>query len=88
MILFPKSGRERVQVGWNDYQGRRLLMARVFYTEDGGVTWKPGKNGLTLTPELMVPVVLALLRLTGVDTAEELARALEDAAILGEEADA
>ncbi len=77
MITIPKGGREEIRVDWTDFQGERLLMGRVFYQESDG-TWRPGKQGMNLSPELWVTVAAAVLKLAGVDTPAKVAAALAD----------
>lgn len=46
-----RSDRERVQISVNEYKGRSYLDLRIFYTTDGGETWRPTQKGVTIAPE-------------------------------------
>ncbi len=46
-----RSDRERVQISVNEYKGRSYLDLRIFYTTDGGETWRPTQKGITVAPE-------------------------------------
>lgn len=46
-----RSEKERVQIAVNEYKGRSYLDLRIFYTTDGGDTWRPTQKGITVAPE-------------------------------------
>ncbi len=46
-----RNERERVQIAVNEYKGKSYLDLRIFYTTDGGDSWKPTQKGVTIAPE-------------------------------------
>ena len=46
-----RNERERVQISVNEYKGKSYLDLRIFYTTDGGDTWRPTQKGVTIAPE-------------------------------------
>ncbi len=68
----PKGTRERVEVALGDFKGRAFVDVRVFYTSDGGETFKPSPRGCTVRPDQ----VGALIRLLQQAEADAHARGL------------
>ena len=51
LATVDRSERERLQIAINEYKGRSYLDLRIFYTTDGGETWRNNKKGVTCAPE-------------------------------------
>ena len=46
-----RNERERIQIAVNEYKGKSYLDLRIFYTTDGGESWRPTQKGVTVAPE-------------------------------------
>lgn len=51
LAAIERNERERVQVAINEYKGKSYLDIRIFYTTDGGETWRPTQKGVTISPD-------------------------------------
>jgi len=51
IAAIERNERERVQVAINEYKGKSYLDLRIFYTTDGGDSWRPTQKGVTIAPE-------------------------------------
>ena len=51
LATIDRSERERLQIAINEYKGRSYLDLRIFYTTDGGETWRPTQKGVACAPE-------------------------------------
>ena len=51
LTTIPRTATEEIQVGINEYKGKKYLDLRIFYTTDGGANWLPTKKGVAIYPE-------------------------------------
>lgn len=51
IATIDRNDRERLQIAVNEYKGKSYLDLRIFYTTDGGDTWRPTQKGVTVAPE-------------------------------------
>ena len=49
-----------MQIAVNEYKGKSYLDLRIFYTTDGGDTWKPTQKGVTIAPEHLDTLIDAI----------------------------
>ena len=47
---------DKVSVRIREWQGRKYIDIRVFYTQDDGRTWKPSPKGISLRPAEVVDI--------------------------------
>lgn len=51
LATIERNDRERLQIAVNEYKGKSYLDLRIFYTTDGGDSWRPTQKGVTIAPE-------------------------------------
>ena len=51
LATVERNDRERLQISVNEYKGKNYLDLRIFFTTDGGDTWRPTQKGVTVAPE-------------------------------------
>lgn len=51
LATIPRTATEEIQIGVNEYKGKKYLDLRIFYTTDGGNSWLPTKKGIAVYPE-------------------------------------
>ncbi|MBO6273168.1 transcriptional coactivator p15/PC4 family protein [bacterium] len=51
LATIDRNDRERLQIAINEYKGKSYLDLRIFYTTDGGDSWRPTQKGVTVAPE-------------------------------------
>ena len=51
LATIDRNDRERLQIAINEYKGKSYLDLRIFYTTDGGDSWRPTQRGVTVAPE-------------------------------------
>ena len=51
LATIPRTATEEIQIGINEYKGKKYLDLRIFYTTDGGNSWLPTKKGVSIYPE-------------------------------------
>lgn len=51
LATIDRNDRERLQIAINEYKGKSYLDLRIFYTTDGGESWRPTQKGVTVAPE-------------------------------------
>ena len=51
IATIDRNDRERLQIAVNEYKGKSYLDLRIFYTTDGGDSWRPTQKGVTVAPE-------------------------------------
>ena len=55
-----RNATEELQIGINEYKGKKYVDLRIFYTNDEGDSWNPTKKGVTVAPDKIEEVIEAL----------------------------
>lgn len=52
VVTVKKNAREEIRIGLDEYEGRPIFSARVWF-EAGAGDWRPGKSGIAFKIELL-----------------------------------
>ena len=61
--LIPKNQRETLRLSVDEYRGRMLLSARLWYKPSSGGELRPGRDGWAIALDKLPKVIAALQRL-------------------------
>lgn len=73
LASIERNATEELQISINEYKGKKYVDMRIFYTTDEGDSWNPTKKGVTIAPDKIEDVKVALTK-----AQEELGVELED----------
>lgn len=60
--VIERNATEEIHIAVKEYKGKKYVDLRIFYTTDEGDNWLPTKKGITVAPDKIEDVKLALTR--------------------------